>query len=104
MIKTYKKTSLIVFVCIFTMLLSAGCAQKTNNIINTEELSIMMNKKENTSNQETVKINNGVIIYRDNVRTSTPAGYSQVNFKPVKPIEFGPSELHFAPKNVHPKQ
>jgi|GEM_PF-3440126 len=105
MLKSYKKFYSLCFVCVFALLALNGCTKSEKSFINTSNLGSMVYTDRNDAqdNHEMVKLNNGVVIYKDKTNNPSPSGYTGVNFSPAKPIYFGPPDIRFSPKKVNPK-
>lgn len=106
MLKSCKKVILPGFICIFALFSLTGCERPENHIVKTSTLDKMIHSDygiPNTGHDEMVRLNNGVVIYKDHTNAPSPSGYSAVNPSVAGQVKFGPSELNFAPKNVNPK-
>ncbi|EKE02137.1 MAG: hypothetical protein ACD_20C00420G0005 [uncultured bacterium] len=89
----YKLKVLTCFVILLTVIIT-GCSTHTPSIVNTQTLEKreIFDEPETRPNHEMIKLNNGVVIYRD--RSSSKKSSSDSQAASVH-FNFGPKELDF---------
>lgn len=91
--------------CFLLIFILTGCSTKPfikTDIVNTAELADMMHKRDSakqTNSPKMIRLDNGVIVYKDSSSSKAPSEYRDVNVSTsVQGIKFGPKEINFSPK------
>lgn len=94
--RRYKLKVLSCFIILLTFVIT-GCTTSTPSIVNTHTLSKNDDPVENKPTYEVIKLNSGVVIYRDrstSKKSSSDYQASSAHFN------FGPREVSFDPDPV----